>query len=252
MPRETGTRSRTLTEEAVADRPAFDGFATAAGPAPAIRQEERNAPPPAGMPGRTATRADTRQALHNFRPVGFVPMTEEAAAARDVISDEEAARIAGYGDDPDEGWEQRTPEMLPAVISKAIAESGDGLVYPQWHMVRHLPGYMREAIRSLGRAVFAQFTDTPIEDIQVLTTILNPERELQALAAWIRRNGIMDDDPDMDFDRAFPGYKVRPQLWNVQGYTFLLVEDFAGRYIYGWPGGRGVHLENDAPRPMLR
>jgi len=251
--RQRDRTARPATEEALADRPAFDGFATAAGPVPARRPGE--AAPPAQMPGRQATHAATRQALRNARQVAGMAMTAEAAAQRDVISDEEAARIAGYGDDAfaDEGIpEPRTPEMLPAVISRAVAETGDGLVHPQWHMVRNLPGYLREPIRALGRPLFSQFTDTPLEDIQILTTILNPDRELQALAGWIRRNGIMDDDPEIDFDRVFPGYKVKPQIWNVEGYTFLLMEDFAGRYIYGWPGGRGVHLENEPPRPMLR
>lgn len=228
------------------DKPAFDGFATSAGAVPA-NAGKANAP--ASMPGKAATRTATREAMRNAAFVGGPQMTEYGQAMRDEISDAEAARYAGL--DTEGEIEERTPENLPAVVSKALATSGER-VYPKWHMVRHLPGYMREAIRAGGRAVFRQFTDTPLEDIQMITTILNPEREIQALANWIKHNGVCDDDPELDFDQVFPGYKVRPQLWNVEGYSFLLVQDHAGKYIYGWPGGRGVHLDNDAPRPMLR
>lgn len=247
----------------VADRPVYDGFATAAGPVPATR---RDAPPaPAGMPGKTAGATATRRASAFAGHVDGVAERLGALSAsrlRDELTDGQAMQIAGFGDDvPDnagagqfdgfDGVEPRNPENLPAVIGQAVAESGDGMIVPQWHMVRHLPGYLQQPIRALGRMVFRQFTDTPVEDIQTCTTLSNRVDEVKALMGWISRNGIRDDQAEMDFEGTIPDYKAETQVWNVQGYTFLLVKDFAGHYVYGWPGGRGVHLEHE-PRPLLR
>jgi len=170
-----------------------------------------------------------------------------SAGLRDVLTDEEAAINAGFT----EGVEVPVPENLPAVISRQIATTG-GEIVPEWHMVKRLPGYLRNQVRAFGRLVLSQFTDTPIEDIQTVTTLTNDEIEVRALMAWIKANGIRDDRAEMDFGQTIPGYRADVQIWNVKDYSFLLVKDFAGYYVYGWPGGRGVHLENDAPRPLLR
>jgi len=245
------------SEADVADKPAFDGFATAAGPAPAIREDRGGAPAP--MPGKAAGAAATRRAIHAGHVEGVAERLAGLAAAglRDELTDREAMEAAGYEDgdmrgmNDFDGVEPRNPENLPAVISKAVSVSGENLIVPQWHMVRHLPGYLQQPIRALGRMVFRQFTDTPVEDIQTCTTLSNRVDEVKALMGWISRNGIRDDQAEMDFEGTIPDYKAETQVWNVQGYTFLLVRDFAGHYVYGWPGGRGVHLDHE-PKPMLR
>lgn len=186
-----------------------------------------------------------------------------ADLGNDIIDDDEAARRAGHDADdlntidadvPDTTLRlgsstPTTPENLPTIINSAVAEAG-ATIAPEWHMVKHLPGYMKQGIRALGRAVFGQFTDTSIEDIQVLSTLVNPEHDVRGMMSWIRKNGVRDDSAVIDFSRIMPGYSAETSLWNVQGGTFLLVKDFGGYYIYGWPGGRGVHL--DAPKPQGR
>ena len=149
-----------------------------------------------------------------------------------------------------------TPENLPAVIQTAIArtdaeEPGRPVFNPEWNMVRNLPGYMAAPIRALGRMIFSQFTDTPIDQINVMATPINTDREVNMMAHWIRRYGIRDDEAEIDFSNIMPGYTADIQLWNSEGYTFLLVKDQMGNYIYSWPGGRGVHLDAPVDNPRL-
>lgn len=248
MPRQRDRTGRGVDTPGVADRPVFDGFAQAAGTPPALRTGGASTPAP--MPGKAAGAMSTRRAMRHAGHVEGVGERLGAIAAsglRDVLSDDEARAIAGVT----EGVEEpRTPQNLPAVIQTAVAVSGERLIVPEWHMVRHLPGYLQQPIRALGRQVFGQFTDTPVEDIQTVTTLTNDVEEVKGLMGWISRNGIRDDQAEMDFEGTIPDYKAFVQVWNVSDYTFLLVRDFAGHYVYGWPGGRGVHLEHEA-RPLL-
>lgn len=181
----------------------------------------------------------------------------EFANLRDVVSDDEARRIAGIDDAADlddVGIEppgtdvvpfKPTTENLPAVINKEVAET-NGKFFPEWRAIKHLPNYIQQPIRALGRQVFGQFTDTPIEDIMMIGTIgnLNPERDVVGMMHWIRKHGIRDDAANIDFSRIMPGYEADVSLWKTEDYSFLLVKDFAGYYIYGWAGGRGVHIEH--------
>lgn len=152
-----------------------------------------------------------------------------------------------------------TPENLPAVISASLAttdadEVGKPVFDPKWTMVRNLPGYMSNAIRALGRSIFGEFTDTPIEDINVMASpMVNTQRDIDMMAHWIRRYGIRDVEAELTFDNIMPGYAADVQIWNAKGYTFMLVLDAMGNYIYSWPGGRGVHLDAPLePRGYLR
>ena len=151
-----------------------------------------------------------------------------------------------------------TPDNLPAVISAAIARTdadpvGRPTFNPTWTQVRDLPGFMAQGIRALGRMVFGQFTDTPIEEVNVMAApFVNEKRDLDMMAHWIRRYGVRDDEAELDFEGVMPGYGAKTQIWNAEGYTFMLVLDEMGQYIYSWPGGRGVHLNApEAPAGYL-
>ena len=190
-----------------------------------------------------------------------------SSGLRDEISDDEAAEIARLGREEPleiEGPETPllpsdveevpvTPDNLPQVINSAVFAPGETLPGnvkpPEWHMVKHLPGYLQQGIRAMGRMVFAPFTDTPIEDIQVLASLING-RDVQVMADWIRRNGMKDDEATIRAEDIIPGYGADIQIWNAVGATFMLVKDHAGIYIYGWPGGRGTQL--DGPEDFRR
>jgi hypothetical protein len=177
----------------------------------------------------------------------------------DEIDDEEARRRAGLDDpnmDDTIGAEPVPPttENLPAVIRTEVEKTG-GKIFPEWRQIKHLPGYIQQPIRALGRAVFGQFTDTPIEDIQMIGTIggLNPDRDVAGMMKWIERHGVRDDAANIDFSQIMPGYRADVSLWRTEDYSFLLVSDFGGKYIYAWAGGRGFRMGDEpANRKRLR
>jgi len=227
------------------------------------RRTPRNDVAAGALPGKRANASRTRAKARN----ATIANPDDAArrmgslmssGMEDDISDDDAAAYAALGgDDNDEeatGHDEARPniENLPAVINRAITRTGGDGIDPEWHMVKHLPGYLQTPIRKLGRMVFGQFTDTPIEDIQVLATLVNPEHDVRGVMSWIKQNGIRDDRANIDFSQIMPGYKADVQLWNTRGYSFLLVHDMAGFYVYGLKGGRGVHVAAPPERPRLR
>jgi len=256
-----GTRERVDTEIDLGLGPRTGGaIAPGAGARPARPADD--APAPQAPPGRLAGAARTMRSFLGFgagteRALGHFADLAAAPLPADEISDTEARRRAGIDAVPGatRGVDEvppPTPQTLPAVVSRALLAEGETRIVPEWHMVRHLPGYLKNAIRQLGRQVFAPFTDTPIEEIQVLSTLVNTDREVKAVMTWILRNGIRDDEAELDFGRIMPDYSAKTQIWNVEGCTFMVVKDFAGHYVYAWPGGRGTRLDHDAPAPALR
>jgi hypothetical protein len=193
-------------------------------------------------PMRHATKAKT---MASVKPIND-------PSAYSFLRDLDKANLGGDEADSAMGTSETTPENLPAVISTAISASGDSKLNPEWHMVKNLPNYqMKAGIRQLGKMLFGSFTDTPIDEIQVLSTLSNPETDVKAMAHWITRNGVRDDVSEIDFSQIIPGYKADIQLWSVSGFQFMICKDQFGFYLYGWPGGRGVHLGNDAPMKEL-
>jgi|SRR5579859_86656 len=133
-----------------------------------------------------------------------------------------------------------TPNTLPAVISKALTTIGKDVanIEPEWHMVKHLPGYMSKAIRALGRQVFSPFTNTKIEDIQVVAHVgggPNTEAEVNAVSKYVSGHGTRDKTAELAFQKVLPDYKAQVVSYNCDGITFFMVKDFAGHYIYAWP-----------------
>lgn len=164
---------------------------------------------------------------------------------RDTISDEEAARIAGASSGAGIAklaGVDTTTANLPKIISTALAllktdvakidEKGIA-----WHDVKHLPGSMSSAIRSIGRSVFAPFTKTPIENIQVIANLgggPNTKDEMAFYGTVIKKHGTRDRDLEIEFQDHIPNYQADVVIYHWLGYTFFIVKDFAGVYIYSW------------------
>lgn len=137
------------------------------------------------------------------------------------------------------------PEItfLPTVIEREMVRTG-GRVHPNWYPVKRLPGYVRMAIRQMGKEVFAPFTNTPLDEIHVLSSLTNSESELKFIVIWIRKHGKKVDKAHLDFEGKLPGYEADLEVWDVSGYQFALVEDFMGVYIYGWiPKGKRKYFD---------
>ena len=129
------------------------------------------------------------------------------------------------------------PTMLPAVISTALSIVGGK--EPDWHQVKNLPGYMSNSIRAIGRAVFAPFTSTKIEDIQIIANLNNSgpnsQSDLNTIAEFLHKNGTRNPTQEIEFSDKIPGYKADVKLYTFANFTFLAVKDHAGNYIYAWP-----------------
>ena len=129
------------------------------------------------------------------------------------------------------------PANLPAIMGNALKVAG--MQNPDWHMVKNLPGYMSAGIRAIGRQVFAPFTSTKIEDIQVIASLggrgPNTTAEINAVANFLVKFGTKSTDASMEFSERIPGYKAEMKVYTFANYTFLLVQDHAGNYIYAWP-----------------
>lgn len=209
--------------------------------APAVRQGQ--AQPPAQQadtpPLRRASRSRTQDAMSNVEVSD--EMKDKYATIRDlnlndVISDEDAARNAGADQEADIPTEVDIT-TLPAIINKEIAAAGE--TEPEWHQVKHLPGYLAKGIRAMGRQVFSTFTKTPIEDIQVIANLggrgPNELRELNAVAGWLKKNAKHNTTGEMDFKKSIGDYDAEFAMFTAKDFTFLVVTDFAGKYIYSWP-----------------
>ena len=119
----------------------------------------------------------------------------------DIVGDEVAHRNAGRIEGPNNPDnlpavidDRPTNDQLPAIIHKEVAETG-GRVNPEWTSFLNLPGYVQGPIRAVGRELFGQFTDTPVEEFHVLTTLgdINSQREVVGMMDWIKRHGVRDD-----------------------------------------------------------
>lgn len=142
-------------------------------------------------------------------------------------------------DQDEEGYEPvpTTPENLPAVINQDVMAQGK--VEPEWHMVKHLPGYVSKPIRAMGRQLFRAFTSTPIEKVNVLANLMgsgpNSKKELNAVAGTVHKLGRRLTEAEIEFESIMPGYSASTKIYEYKGYVFMLVQDFAGQYVYSWP-----------------
>lgn len=145
----------------------------------------------------------------------------------------------GIGDE-DDGY---PPDALPARISKELSTQS-GSFNPEWHQVRNLPGYMLSAIRALGRRIFDTYTTTPIEDLQVLSSMTNDQTEVQMMAALLKKRGKRLHQGEMSFQNM-PGYKAQVAAFEMGRGQFLAVKDESGEYIYAWPTEDGKFHASD-------
>ncbi len=191
-----------------------------------------------------------RQANDYFRQMGLnaVPNEEEMRQLA-------AQRGAGGPPLPPAEPQPPNPDNLPDIIrTNLINTQFDGAPpdwQPNWKKVEQLPRMIQAPIRQLGSMVFSMFTDTPVGDIWHMSTPAGDSIEdLNLMGRWIQQNGVRDDAMRLRMEEAIPGYHGDILIYNTVGFTFVLVHDFAGHYIYAWPGGRGVHV-GDTNVPKL-
>jgi hypothetical protein len=214
---------------------------------------------------KKASAADTAKAMKGVSATDNMrDMMSRINVPDDMVANEpelDSDDVAGDEERP----EPVNPDGVPALISREIAAAMPDTVDPQFHQVKNLPGYMSRAIRAMGRETFKNYTDTPVEDISVLANLggqgPNSEREINAVASWLKENGTKLDASELGFGDMIPGYSAQTMLYSTAGMRFLVVKDFAGGYIYVWPEGsssnalgsdRGSAKSLSAPRDEPR
>jgi hypothetical protein len=237
---------------------AFDDLFAAKPDQPlANREPDRAQEPPAddatnnAPERRRASQSDTLRAAGSVQP--NQRMRDLLGRMRDIDADPEDT---GYPD-PDQ---QNLPQVdvntrnLPSVAASNLRAAG--VQEPDFHKVANLPGNMSRAIRTLGKALFRSFTNTPTENIWMLGNLggrgPNSTAEVNAVANWARENGEEVSTGDIDFDTTIPGYSAEIKQYRAGGIRWFLVRDEFGTYIYSWPESDSLDAENtaqlDAPR----
>jgi hypothetical protein len=172
-------------------------------------------------------------------------------------------RLAGHV----EGGHAEGDATLPAVIRREVGRTGNrGVPVPEWHLVRNLPGYLRSFIRGMGERIFRPFTDVPLDEIQVISTLLNSEKDVRSMMGFIAVHGRRSDTCELAFDRIMPGlmktadeltgkalggYRARVQIWNLAGWQFMFVQDHAGLYIYSYAGRDQRKVGDSSPDELM-
>lgn len=216
------------------DEPVSKGeLATATKPAAVGKAKDRAELPKLKQASAQATK----------KAMGKVELTPDAAQKLGSLNIPDAA-LAAEPDLPTAGATPVTADNVPAILSHELARVGSEVgdpqtVHPEWHQVKNLPGYMSKQIRVLGRETFKPYTTTPIEDVTVIANLggqgPNTDREVNAVAAWLKTNGEEVDSAEMDYGQTMPGYTAHTVSYTASGVRFLVVKDMMGKYIYAWP-----------------
>lgn len=204
---------------------------------------------------RTASKASTQAKVANLSMTD--QMADLMSKLRDIgyedeVSDSDLHTTYGYVDPETTENLPAIPANLPAIINKEVSEY-DGMVHPEWHMVKNLPGYMQNGIRVLGRSLFSQFTKTKLEEIQVIACLAgqgpNTMGEINAVANWAKEHARRVDEAGIDFSNIMPGYNAKILQYSSKDVRLMIVKDDFGAYIYSWPESdskSGPTLGNDS------
>ena len=185
---------------------------------------------------KKASQRDTLRATQNITPTDR--MRDLMSRMRDIEADDETEYPAP--DEPETLPSTRVnTENLPAVAGERLQAAG--VQNPDFHKVANLPGNMSRAIRTLGKALFREFTRTPTEDVWMIGNLNgqgpNTNAEVNAVVGFLRDHGESVSTGDIDFDSSIPGYTADIRQYSAGGIRWLVVLDEFGKYVYTWPEG---------------
>jgi hypothetical protein len=188
---------------------------------------------------KKASQRDTLRATTNITPTDR--MRDMLSRIRDIEADDETEYPAP--EEPETLPSTRVnTENLPAIAGERLQAAG--VQDPDFHKVANLPGNMSRAIRTLGKALFREFTRTPTEDVWMIGNLggqgPNTNAEVNAVAGFLRDQGESVSTGDIDFDSSIPGYTADIRQYSAGGIRWLVVMDEFGKYIYTWPEGDSV------------
>lgn len=214
---------------------------------------------PWAPPGRMAGMEQTRRAEAAAAARGLRPVASRRGALMDFVGIDDSALVAA-GQDWVRSLEDRlrlvpgdearriganrpavvpetTTDMVdrsvPVVVSNGVANIPD--VVPDWHAVTNLSGYRAELNRKASRAAFGEVVPEALEKFFVISTPLNPERDVQAVARWINAHAERDDRATIDFNRSFPDFSAEFLVYKDKGSRYVVTRDVGGVYVYVAP-----------------
>ena len=124
---------------------------------------------------------------------------------------------------------------------------------PRWIRLSQLPGFMWAAIRAMGESVFSLFTSTRLDRIEVIAHLsgnylhagFNSRTVIDATAARLRRRSdpsrIVEYSTEQMAQFLGGRYQARAVQFEDPNYTYLMVQDPMGSYIYRWPSADTRH-----------
>ena len=136
-----------------------------------------------------------------------------------------------------------TPEKC--TVRTLPLNPGHRRIQPRWIRLNHLPGFMWSVIRAMGESVFSPLTRTRLDRIEVIADLdgngPHTRQEIDATAHWLR--SASDPSNIVEYSAAevaqlFGGgfYKAHAVQFEAAEFSYLLVKDAMGSYIYRWPG----------------
>jgi len=169
---------------------------------------------------------------------------------------------------------------LPAALARREVAATDPAwlsdgAQPRWLKIYETPRYLQDMIRALGEQTFRRFPcyahhyaaaqaagEDPLGSISLVGNIggrgPNPVAEVDAVAGWIRDNGVLMAASQLAFP-TMQGYEPRVILAAHGGTSFLLVEEKKetgapadARYVYAWKGGMDFYLSRGGALGTLR
>lgn len=195
---------------------------------------------------RRASQSDTLRAAGNVHPTDR--MRDMMSRMRDIEHNPDDEEYPTPDDAEDLPDVRVNTQNLPSVAGANLRAAG--VTDPDFHQVANLPGNMSRAIRTLGKALFRQFTRTPTEDIYMIGNLggqgPNTPAEVNAVANWVRETGEDLSTGNIDFDTTIPGYNADIRQYSAGGIRWLLVRDEFGSYIYSWPESESTQQGNRA------
>ena len=159
----------------------------------------------------------------------------------------------------------------PSILTKTAQLSARQISLPiryllqatGWLPLRSLPSHEFASIRAMGDMLFSALTKTPLGQIEVLpvsSTLVRQKQEVQNAALVVSQ--VAPENVLQIACDALPAlggkpYRAQAILLCLPEHTYMLVEDFAGKYLYRWPASdnlgsakNGYQIaENDVPSP---
>ena len=182
------------------------------------------------------TPAVSQQASKNM--ANLAASLPAAQMAKDLANVKEPEEGVDVADDPKDTTE--------VAIYKAMDDIAPYENTIQWYPATSLPGVKQDIVKMMGKQIFSHYTTSPMKDVYAIATLVNPEERVAVMYNGLKKKGQFVADVQYDFEATMPGYTAEAKVYRYKGLEFLLVQDFAGYYVYAWDKSSSLLSGGDA------